>query len=145
MDERAAFERAIDENPLESTNHLVYADWLDEHGEPEEAVFRRAMGEWHKKRHEKGYTEVPERWTADVADNPGPYSGRMPLPNGVRALNFPTVDEGRRGTWHHSYASMGWPSYRDMEHDFRQAFTHRPTQLSRKYRRNPVRRFTRPD
>lgn len=43
-DERAAFERSIDENPLESTGHLAYADWLDEHNEPEEAAFRRELG-----------------------------------------------------------------------------------------------------
>lgn len=40
------FEKSIDANPLESNNHLIYADWLDEHDEPEEAEFRRVLGRW---------------------------------------------------------------------------------------------------
>ena len=50
MDERAAFERAIDTNPLEASNHLVYADWLDENARTDEdrleAQFRRRLGNW---------------------------------------------------------------------------------------------------
>lgn len=46
MDERAAFEANIDADPLDATNHLVYADWLQDHGHDDEAAFRRAMGEW---------------------------------------------------------------------------------------------------
>lgn len=46
MTRHPAFEQAIDENPLEATNHVVYADWLDEQGEHDEAAFRRSMGEW---------------------------------------------------------------------------------------------------
>ena len=47
--ERQAFEDAIDKNPLDATNHGVYADWLDEHGEHEEAKFRRSLSEWIRK------------------------------------------------------------------------------------------------
>jgi uncharacterized protein (TIGR02996 family) len=46
--ERAGFEKTIDENPHEATNHLVYADWLQEQGDHKEAAFRRAIGEWFK-------------------------------------------------------------------------------------------------
>jgi uncharacterized protein (TIGR02996 family) len=122
--ERKAFEDSIDANPLESTNHLVYADWLDEAGEHDEAAFRRSIGEWHKRRFDAGYTELPEdgRWTADVVDSvDSPYSGRVTLPKGIRTINLPSRDE-RKGEWFHSYASMQWPSYRDMEHDFRHSF-----------------------
>lgn len=46
--DRSSFERAIRENPLESTHHLVFADWLQEQGEEEEAKFRRSVGNWLK-------------------------------------------------------------------------------------------------
>lgn len=46
----AAFEAAIDANPLEATNHLVLADYLQENAQtPEDAhqaEFRRSMGRW---------------------------------------------------------------------------------------------------
>lgn len=40
------FERAVDANPLDSTTHHAFADWHDEHGNHDEAAFRRAMGNW---------------------------------------------------------------------------------------------------
>ncbi len=47
---KAAFEKAIDANPLDSHTHLIYADYLQDHAEsPEEqheAEFRRGMGTW---------------------------------------------------------------------------------------------------
>lgn len=46
MDERTAFEANIDRDPTDATNHLVYADWLDDNNEPKEAAFRRSIGEW---------------------------------------------------------------------------------------------------
>ncbi|HEY1375481.1 MAG TPA: TIGR02996 domain-containing protein, partial [Gemmataceae bacterium] len=42
---RAAFLRAIAENPDDDLPRLVYADWLDEHGEPERAEFIRVQCE----------------------------------------------------------------------------------------------------
>lgn len=41
MSEEAAFLRAIQANPAETTAKLVYADWLDEHGESERAEYLR--------------------------------------------------------------------------------------------------------
>jgi len=41
MSEREALHRAICENPDEDTPRLVFADWLDEHDEPERAEFIR--------------------------------------------------------------------------------------------------------
>ncbi len=42
MNEREMFLKAITENPKERTVHLVFADWLDEHGELFEAALRRS-------------------------------------------------------------------------------------------------------
>src|SRR5581483_6308863 len=41
--DRAAFLRAIAEHPDDDLPRLVYADWLDEHGEPERAEFIRVQ------------------------------------------------------------------------------------------------------
>lgn len=42
MSDREPFLKMIAENPLDETNRLVFADWLDEHDEPEEASRQRA-------------------------------------------------------------------------------------------------------
>ncbi|HEY7426993.1 MAG TPA: TIGR02996 domain-containing protein [Gemmataceae bacterium] len=41
MSERNAFLKILDENEDDTTTRLVYADWLDEHGEHEEADRQR--------------------------------------------------------------------------------------------------------
>src|SRR5438046_319198 len=41
MSEESAFLRAIQANPTDTTAKLVYADWLDEHGESEKAQYVR--------------------------------------------------------------------------------------------------------
>jgi uncharacterized protein (TIGR02996 family) len=49
VSEREAFLRALAENENDTTARLVYADWLDEHGEYEEADLQRrwvAAREW---------------------------------------------------------------------------------------------------
>ncbi len=43
MTEQEAFEAAIREHPEDDTPRLVYADWLDEHGEEDRANFIRAQ------------------------------------------------------------------------------------------------------
>jgi uncharacterized protein (TIGR02996 family) len=43
MSDEAAFLRAIQANPTDTTAKLVYADWLDEHGEPERAEYLRLL------------------------------------------------------------------------------------------------------
>lgn len=45
MDDRSAFLRAICEDPAADLPRLVYADWLDEHDEPERAEFIRVQVE----------------------------------------------------------------------------------------------------
>ena len=49
MNERKAFEKALKKNEDDTTTRLVYADWLDEQGEHEEADRQRkwpAAKEW---------------------------------------------------------------------------------------------------
>ncbi len=41
MSDEAAFLSAIRDNPADDTARLAYADWLDEHGQPERAEFIR--------------------------------------------------------------------------------------------------------
>jgi uncharacterized protein (TIGR02996 family) len=77
---REAFETAIDQNPLESLNHLAYADWLDENGEPGEAAFRRAMGNW-----------IQESQGKDLDS-----------PLGREATRFPFLVDRDHPTWTHS-------------------------------------------
>jgi uncharacterized protein (TIGR02996 family) len=97
--ERAAFESAIDANPLESTNHLVYADWLQERAETseehQEAEFRRKMGKWFQSgnrssSHDYAIDELPNNFTNHWYPFGSPslgaelYTGR----NGKRRLRF---------------------------------------------------------
>jgi uncharacterized protein (TIGR02996 family) len=140
MDERAAFESKIDENPLEASTHLVYADWLDENGEPDEAAFRRSMGEW-----------IGSRSRIKSSGKSGFFLGRThpwyawseSLPKGV--LNEHITRDGRElfdpvGPDYSDAREYGralhWPTYRGMEEGLRRAFMtnlqrQRPERLSR--------------
>src|SRR6476659_7569532 len=55
--DRAAFLRAIAEQPDDDLPRLVYADWLDEHGEPERAEFIRLQIELFN-----GSKTIDETW-----------------------------------------------------------------------------------
>lgn len=136
--ERKSFEDAIDANPLDSTTHLVYADWLQEQGEHEEADFRRAMGEWVKGDPDVGVAS-PVSATEWLA------GGKLGYPKGVllqhmdfpRQAGYPQApvirsnqpkhypighrnrDQGDtpEGRYHLTFSS-----YRSMEEAFRRAF-----------------------
>lgn len=65
--ERGSFIRAICEQPADDTARLVFADWLDENGEPERAEFvrlqialARVVCEW-----EAAGKQPCERWNAE--------------------------------------------------------------------------------
>lgn len=47
MSDREAFVQAIAANPTDDLPRLVFADWLEEHGEPERAEFIRTQIRWH--------------------------------------------------------------------------------------------------
>ena len=56
MTQRDAFLRAIREHPDDDTPRLVYADWLDEHGDADRAEFIRAQCALAR------LEDGPERW-----------------------------------------------------------------------------------
>jgi uncharacterized protein (TIGR02996 family) len=127
--ERQAFEKAIDANPLESTNHLVYADWLDEQGEPEEAAFRRSMGEWMQDTSAGKTSLRPEfnrdflyPWRIALQD------GRQRYPKGVgQEFMLPSVAGDISPTTPSDHPRMfhghyNWKAYRHMESALRKAF-----------------------
>lgn len=147
MNERAAFEKNIDANPLDSSNHLVYADWLDENGEPDEAAFRRAMGEWIGQGEEGASdmkTASSRYGVAAFRHYKGPDHSKYRQPEGstsIHASNAPPwLYEGdihAGGTGARRY----WPSYRDMETYLRERFIdNRLTKMARfkarRYMRN---------
>ena len=110
VDERAAFEKAIDDNPLDATTHLVYADWLQENGEEDEAAFRRAMGEW--------VGSGPQLKNKSAAD----YGIDVWSPR-----RYPLWAEGIKVPYHYPphlphLALLGWSTYRGMESAFRKVF-----------------------
>jgi uncharacterized protein (TIGR02996 family) len=124
-DERAAFEAGIDADPTDWQNHVVYADWLQDRDDPD-ADFRRAMGEWVRKR--PAYA-----WRQGGTDTHPVAVHNWHLPDWVPAP--PPLGE-RNGSY------FVYPTYRDMEGAFRTAFNggpvhpdeidHNATRLSRR-------------
>ena len=66
MNDRHAFLRAIKDNPDDDTPRLVYADWLEEHGEPERAELIRVQIElprlWEKSHLQRMHLRDRERY-----------------------------------------------------------------------------------
>jgi uncharacterized protein (TIGR02996 family) len=58
-DEKAAFEKAIEEDPYDGTTHKVFADWLEEHGFDDEALLQR---EWTPEK-----MRAAEKWMKEYA------------------------------------------------------------------------------
>lgn len=74
MDERQAFLDAIKDNPRDEVVRKVFADWLDEHDEPEEADFYRA---WSLEAYEEG-----ARWLEEYANKLNRYEAYAPYGEG---------------------------------------------------------------
>ncbi len=135
--ERAAFESNIDKEPLEASNHLVYSDWLTEHGEHEEAAFQKSLGEW-KGTKPKTLHEWHPYFSGD--GHPRPYHAAhwMPFPDGVSYDKLEHVtgqprnpdsgnglnsDDGVRPQQVPGQGDyISWRTYRGMESAFRRAF-----------------------
>jgi uncharacterized protein (TIGR02996 family) len=128
MDERAAFEKGIDDNPLESTNHLVYADWLDENGDEREAAFRRSIGKWIAER--GGRIQSSGKSGFSLGRTHPWQAYKESLPDGVLDKYItrdgradPLDPVGQDSTDAREYGrGLHWPTYRDMEMGLRRAF-----------------------
>lgn len=139
------FQAAIAENPQESHNHLVYADWLDEHGAREDAAFRRSIGEWHQK--PRDLTPPPPTYAADLG--PSGFANKMrfwvhrdDLPQGITNADIPLwgpdtrtddFDPGGTGYWprdrvhaafdySRGHQGFRWGTYQHLEQAFRRAW-----------------------
>lgn len=136
-EDRAGFEAAIDADPTDSNTHAVYADWLDENGEHDEAAFRRAMGDWHRRLSpELGFPYVPLGQSGVVGVTPDRVRYRWKIakvhgyPEGVNPRHIPVgrqlMDQPDVISTDPSvaYANHGhsWDTYRGMEAGLRRAF-----------------------
>jgi uncharacterized protein (TIGR02996 family) len=84
MSEEAAFLRAIQANQADTTAKLVYADWLDEHGEPERAEYLRVLANG----------ETDHNILYDLATRAGStWAGWVRYPKPPAAPEMPTWDE----------------------------------------------------
>lgn len=115
--ERQGFLNAIHADPLESTNHLVMADWHDERGEHDEAAFRRAMGEWMGKLGQMGTS--PRRTNPDgsTALWRSPWVPHQGIPS---YQHFPGGIDRRVARMHG--LEGGHSTYPDMENAYRNAY-----------------------
>lgn len=92
-DEQAALLRAIVAHPDDDTPRLVYADWLEEHGDSEQAGFiRDSIKLAGMKKRAKGRTALRERLEELVAARCGNWYGPL-------GINFDTItiDRYHRG------------------------------------------------
>lgn len=156
--ERAAFEANIDKNPLDASNHLVYADWLDENNEPNEAAFRRAMGEWVRLGPDdyRGMdSKVPVRgayrdYQRPAQENVGRREGGVSIHHesipdwALPGLSSDTA-AGDPNIAHRISTRFYWPTYRHMEEGLRRAFMkgRSATKMSRLASRFQARRYMR--
>ena len=123
MTTHPAFEKSIDNNPLEATNHLVYADWLDEQGQHDEAAFRRSMGEWISRQPQEGKYPFSREYPRSRTDQPAAPKFKMNwkasshnLPDGINSEDIATYNNLPSRT-HWVFRSDGtgyWP--RDPAH-----------------------------
>lgn len=135
LGDREAFEQAIDRDPTNPMTHLVYADYLQENGEEDEAAFRRAMGEWVQKTSTPNSGLKPNMTGGEGGD----YwlAHYKVLPQGVKGL-FITGDTSTPPDTEPTQAMVigpwfRWQTYRGMEDAFRRAFmaNRRPQQMRR--------------
>ena len=88
MSDRDALLAAVFARPADDAPRLVYADWLDEHGEPAQAAFIRAQIELARTdlsaaEHERAADRLFGLWDAFLAEL-GPAAGTMLLPSDFR-------------------------------------------------------------
>ncbi len=109
MNERDALLRAICESPDEDTPRLVFADWLDERGQPERAEFIRLQVRFAALHRfaAGGAEEVRSQERAIWAEHQAAFRAELPQVGGVTW--FP---EFHRGFVEHATASTETPLVR---------------------------------
>src|SRR6187397_2695662 len=82
-DTRQALLDAIRDQPFDDAPRLIYADWIEEHGDPERGKFIRLqcdharMPEWHPQRNKLGKQcarlekKHGQRWLQELPENIG--------------------------------------------------------------------------
>jgi len=80
-DDEAGFRQKIEENPYEISNHLAFADWLEEQGQSDNAQFRKNLAQWIGSRRPEGM-----RNPGDVAWSASEFGE---FPTGVEMENIP--------------------------------------------------------
>lgn len=129
MTEREAFIEAIAANPYEDTPRLVFADWLQEHGEEDRAEFVRLAHEMCGRRKELGWPSPPPRELQELQKR---VQGSLELhgPDWLnpfcRALGVPPPARRQRWTsrlWHRVSgksrdAAFSFNSFKGILHDY---------------------------
>jgi uncharacterized protein (TIGR02996 family) len=84
------FVRAICANPDEDTLRLVYADWLDENGDPDRAAFIRLQIEWARTDHKRlEHAELRDRVIALVRAHGAQWLAELPSAGISWDMGFP--------------------------------------------------------
>jgi uncharacterized protein (TIGR02996 family) len=90
MTQQAAFLKAILEAPDDDGPRLVYADWLDEHGDPNRATFIRIQCKLHRKG--KGWVDARDPDYGPMLEleraHGETWLGAMPSLSGIRCWGF---------------------------------------------------------
>jgi uncharacterized protein (TIGR02996 family) len=89
MSDREALLTAVFANPADDAPRLVYADWLDEHGEPAQAAFIRAQIELARTdpntdEHERVAMRLADLWDPFIAELGQAAAGVVLLPGDFR-------------------------------------------------------------
>lgn len=126
-DDRMIFEAALRANEDDEMTRLVFADWLDEHGEPEEATRHRqwkGSKEWLLKFHESFY---PLGDDEDACDGYMPFETMIETAEttlssrGVEECDFGRAESLMYGVlespdfWRHASIVTGVPLSEDLE------------------------------
>jgi len=83
MTEREALLRAVCENPDDDTPRLVFADWLEEHGEEARAEFIRVqISRCHQRDNSPGWVACWNREKELLAANEAAWRAELPAEQG---------------------------------------------------------------
>ena len=114
MTDREALLEAVFAHPADDAPRLVYADWLDEHGEPAQAAFIRAQVELARhepgsEEHDRGSDRLIDLWDRFMAElGPEVTSGLMLLADDFRR-GLPASPIHVQPSVFHDRSARWWP------------------------------------